>query len=79
MPRCGITFDENSPLLGGANELGWVVPPWNAHPVCLATAVATAATPPTEGIFKRAAHAALAAPPRMKAVEGLRVQPIGCF
>src|SRR5258706_392197 len=60
MPRCGATFDENSPLLGGASDsgrvapmaLGWVMRCWRRPtPAASATAVAPAATPPREGIF----------------------------
>ena len=68
MPRCGATFDENSPLLGGVSDsgraapkaLGWVVRCWGTPtPAAFATPVALAATPPMEGIFRGVFHAAL--------------------
>src|SRR6266481_3675045 len=55
MPRCGATFNENSPLLGGASDsgriapmaLGWVVRCWGRP-----TPAASCSHPPMEGIFK---------------------------
>ena len=45
--------------------------PGKPTPSAFATTVTAAATPPVEGIFKKAAHGALAAPPGMEMIEGV--------
>ena len=56
MQRGGPTFDEDSPLLGGAGARGAGVgcaSLGKPTPSAFATAVVAAATPPREGIFRR--------------------------